>query len=70
MKRIALWALCLLPLLVMGANKVTWVIDPGHGGHDYGCEGRKAKEKEITLAIAKEVGRLVKKNISEATSLL
>lgn len=64
MKRIAVWMLCLLPLMAMGARKVTWVIDPGHGGHDYGCEGKKAKEKDICLAIAKEVGSLVKKNIS------
>ena len=64
MKRIAFILLCLVPLLAMGAKKVTWVIDPGHGGRDYGCEGRRANEKTISLAVAKEVGRLVKKNIS------
>ncbi|MBQ8937346.1 MAG: N-acetylmuramoyl-L-alanine amidase [Bacteroidaceae bacterium] len=46
------------------AKKVTWVIDAGHGGRDTGCEGTLTKEKDITLAVAKEVGRLVKKNIS------
>ena len=56
--------LCLMPLSAMGAKKVTWVIDPGHGGRDYGCEGRTSNEKTISLAVAKEVGRLVKKNIS------
>lgn len=45
------------------AKKVTWVIDPGHGGRDVGCETRKHQEKDITLAVAKEVGKLVKKNI-------
>jgi len=40
-----------------------WVIDPGHGGRDVGCEGSISREKDITLAIAKEVGRLVKENI-------
>ena len=56
--------LCLMPLSAMGAKKVTWVIDPGHGGRDYGCEGRTSNEKTISLAVAKEVGRLVRKNIN------
>ena len=56
--------LCLMPLSARGAKKVTWVIDPGHGGRDYGCEGRTSNEKTISLAVAKEVGRLVKKNIN------
>lgn len=47
------------------AKKVTWVIDPGHGGRDVGCETRRHQEKDITLAVAKEVGKLVKKNISD-----
>ncbi len=64
MKRIALILLCLVPLVAFGAKKVTWVIDPGHGGHDTGCEGRRSNEKTISLAVAKEVGRLVKQNIS------
>ena len=45
-------------------KKVVWVIDAGHGGHDVGCEFGTVYEKDITLAIALEVGRLVKKNIS------
>ena len=49
---------------MFAAKKVTWVIDPGHGGRDTGCESRKHQEKDITLAVAKELGKLVKKNIS------
>lgn len=49
---------------VEAAKKVTWVIDAGHGGRDVGCEGRLTREKDITLAVAKELGRLIKKNIS------
>ncbi len=64
MKRIAFILLCLTSLVAVGASKVTWVIDPGHGGHDTGCEGRRSNEKTISLAVAKEVGRLVKQNIS------
>ena len=58
--------LCLVAIAIaMSARKVVWVIDPGHGGRDTGCEGTISKEKDITLAIAKEVGRLVKQNIKD-----
>lgn len=39
----------------------TVVIDAGHGGKDPGAVGKKAKEKDITLAVAKKTGELVKK---------
>ena len=65
MKRICIFLACLATVLSLSAaKKVTWVIDAGHGGRDTGCEGTLTKEKDITLAVAKEVGRLVKKNIS------
>ncbi len=64
MKRILWLMVCLVFVWnVSAARKVTWVIDAGHGGHDVGCEGNISNEKEITLAVAKEVGRLVKRNI-------
>lgn len=34
-------------------------IDPGHGGHDPGAMGVKAKEKEVVLAIALKVGKMI-----------
>lgn len=40
----------------------TVVIDPGHGGHDQGCHGSSAKEKDIALAIALKLGEFIKKN--------
>ena len=65
MKRFWLFMACLtLFFNVEAAKKVTWVIDAGHGGRDVGCEGRLTREKDITLAVAKELGRLIKKNIS------
>lgn len=65
MKRICMFIACLATVLSLSAaKKVTWVIDAGHGGRDTGCEGTLTKEKDITLAVAKEVGKLVKKNIS------
>ena len=40
----------------------TVVIDAGHGGKDAGAVGKKAKEKDITLAVAKKTGEYIKKN--------
>ena len=40
----------------------TLVIDAGHGGKDPGAIGRKSKEKNINLAVALELGRLIEKN--------
>lgn len=39
----------------------TVVIDAGHGGKDAGAVGKKSKEKEITLAVAKKTGEYIKK---------
>lgn len=41
----------------------TIVIDAGHGGKDPGCLGKKGgKEKNINLAVAKAVGKLLEQN--------
>ncbi len=41
-----------------GIKKV--VIDAGHGGKDAGAIGSKGKEKDVTLAVALEVGKRIK----------
>ena len=42
----------------------TVVIDPGHGGKDPGAIGfNNIKEKNITLSIAKELGKMVERNL-------
>lgn len=42
-------------------NKIqTVVIDAGHGGKDAGAVGKKSKEKNITLAVAKKTGNYIK----------
>ena len=38
----------------------TVVIDAGHGGKDAGAVGKKGKEKDITLAVAKKTGEYIK----------
>jgi len=35
------------------------VIDPGHGGRDYGAPGSKSKEKNINLDVALRLGELI-----------
>ncbi|RKY83096.1 hypothetical protein DRQ09_10585 [candidate division KSB1 bacterium] len=54
---------------IIKKDKISWkvdkiVIDPGHGGKDPGTIGLLGtKEKDITLDIAKRLGRLIKKNL-------
>ncbi len=43
----------------------TLVIDAGHGGKDPGCHGKLAKEKDVTLNIAKKVRDLLKEHHPE-----
>jgi len=43
----------------------TVVIDPGHGGKDDGASGRKAKEKDIVLAIALKLGTYIEENFPD-----
>ncbi|MCR5180017.1 MAG: N-acetylmuramoyl-L-alanine amidase [Bacteroidaceae bacterium] len=71
MKRICLFiAFCAMVFCVDAARKVTWVIDPGHGGRDVGCEGKMTQEKDITLSVAKELAKLVKKNMKDVRVVL
>lgn len=46
-----------------GINKIrTIVIDPGHGGQDPGCHGVSSQEKNIALAVALKLGKLLEEN--------
>jgi len=38
------------------------VIDAGHGGKDPGCHGEGAKEKDVCLSIALNLGKYIKEN--------
>ncbi len=49
-----------LAKLAAGGRKVVVVIDPGHGGHDTGAIGYGGiEEKNITLAVAKDLARQI-----------
>lgn len=41
------------------------VIDAGHGGKDPGCNGVTHKEKDVTLAIALKLGKLIEENLKD-----
>ncbi|MEN8201455.1 MAG: N-acetylmuramoyl-L-alanine amidase [Bacteroidota bacterium] len=43
----------------------TVVIDPGHGGRDPGAVGKRAKEKDLALAIALKAGQYIEENIPD-----
>jgi N-acetylmuramoyl-L-alanine amidase len=39
------------------------ILDAGHGGKDPGCHGKKAIEKEISLAVVKQLGKRIEKDL-------
>jgi len=41
------------------------VIDAGHGGHDPGCQYGGTKEKDVTLAIALKLGKIIKQKYKD-----
>ncbi|MCX4369382.1 N-acetylmuramoyl-L-alanine amidase family protein [Muribaculum intestinale] len=51
-----------MPVAAWGAEPFVVVLDAGHGGHDPGTIGRKAKEKDINLGVVLKLGGLIEKN--------
>ena len=41
------------------------VIDPGHGGKDPGCNGVNHREKDVALAVALRLGKLIEENMKD-----
>lgn len=75
MRRILLLLLLLGPIaLSLPAAKpkaaagkpFTLVIDPGHGGKDYGCVGKLTNEKTIVLNVAKLLGKMVEDEFGDS----
>lgn len=46
-------------------NEWVVVIDAGHGGKDPGAEGKRSKEKDITLAIALKTGKYIEELLDD-----
>ncbi|MDX1666081.1 MAG: N-acetylmuramoyl-L-alanine amidase [Saprospiraceae bacterium] len=40
----------------------TVVIDPGHGGHDPGCLGKRSREKHLALAVSKNLASMIREH--------
>lgn len=53
-----------------GSKSFTLVLDPGHGGKDAGACANKGKEKDINLAVALEVKRLLKEQFPEVKVMM
>ncbi len=47
----------------------TIVIDAGHGGKDSGALGRKSKEKDIVLSVAKQLGQMITDSFPEINTI-
>ncbi|MDP2187894.1 MAG: N-acetylmuramoyl-L-alanine amidase [Sphingobacteriaceae bacterium] len=70
MKKIKFSILIGLVILLVSVNPLglkaykirTVVIDAGHGGHDSGCLGAAAKEKDVALQIALAFGKMLETN--------
>lgn len=58
----ALLLIVCLPLESQRNRAFTVVIDAGHGGHDSGAVAHGFREKDINLAVALRLGRLIKKS--------
>jgi len=43
----------------------TIVIDPGHGGHDPGCHGSSAHEKNVALAVSLRLGKMIEQHFPD-----
>lgn len=41
------------------------ILDAGHGGRDPGCHGVYSYEKDITLAVAKKVGKMIQDSLND-----
>ena len=56
-----------LPSQLIAKEQFTIIIDPGHGGGDFGTPHRKCKqdEKTIALNVALKLGKLIEKNYSD-----
>ncbi len=54
-----LLALSPAPLFAKGKKINKIVLDAGHGGKDYGAQGAVSYEKDITLAVALKLGKLL-----------
>lgn len=56
--------------LAQERHPFTVVLDPGHGGHDVGCEGKLTNEKTIVLDVARRLGKLIDKAYGDSVRVV
>lgn len=61
-KYIILFIFISITFTLPAQNDFTVVIDAGHGGRDAGCVGSFSYEKDINLAVALKLGKLIESN--------
>ncbi|MCH5219029.1 MAG: N-acetylmuramoyl-L-alanine amidase [Muribaculaceae bacterium] len=54
----------------VAASDIVIVVDAGHGGHDAGCVGTKAREKDITLDVSKRLAKKINENLPGVKAIL
>ncbi|MGM9804734.1 MAG: N-acetylmuramoyl-L-alanine amidase [Muribaculaceae bacterium] len=59
------FAACIALSLPLSAKQFVVVIDPGHGGKDYGALGKKINEKTINLNVALKLGEMIESKCSD-----
>lgn len=52
---------------MINAAEYTVVIDAGHGGKDVGALGKKVREKDVNLAVAKKLGEMITSEMKDVT---
>ncbi|MBS1776189.1 MAG: N-acetylmuramoyl-L-alanine amidase [Bacteroidetes bacterium] len=57
-------------LAFSAGKKITKIVlDAGHGGHDAGARGQYSNEKDLTLAIALRLGKIIRDSMKEVQVL-
>lgn len=51
-------------------DKITVVIDPGHGGNDFGAIENGAREKDINLAVAKKLRNIIEREMKDQVDVV
>lgn len=82
MKTVRLISLTIFMILFMAAtntyaankskdkDKITIVLDPGHGGKDFGACENDAKEKDINLSVAKKLRDMIEKELKDEVNVV
>lgn len=79
-KKLPIYAFCILLMTFFTVSsidaskreqdKITIILDPGHGGKDFGAVENGAKEKEINLSVALKLRSLIEKQLKDVNVVM